>query len=157
MYALEYDQLIKSIVNELSDNPRFIQTKRIKQHGNLSIFEHSLFVARTSCLISSKLNLDVDYRIMIRGALLHDYFLYDWHDINKDYSFHAFSHPHTALQNANEDFDLNKREKNIILRHMFPITPIPPMYKESWVVCIADKCCAIDETIPVLNILPKKL
>lgn len=30
---------------------------------------------------------------------------------------------------------------------MFPLTPIPPAYKEAWIVCIADKICAIEETL----------
>ncbi len=82
---------------------------------------------------------------MIRGALLHDYFLYDWHEKAKWHKWHGFRHPYTAWKNAKAEFQLNRRETNIILRHMFPLTPVPPTCRESWLVCIADKICAMEE------------
>lgn len=45
-------------------------------------------------------------RDLIRGALLHDYFLYDWHDGEKERRILGFTHPMTALRNADRDFDL---------------------------------------------------
>jgi uncharacterized protein len=98
----------------------------------------------------------VDYATLIRGALLHDYFLYDWHERNNEHRLHAFSHPRKAMQNACEDFELTSKEKNIILRHMFPLTPIPPYYLESWIVCVADKYCALKETLRIDDIQLKK-
>lgn len=59
---------------------------------------------------------------------------------------HGFTHPGTALRNAAQDFDLNLVERNIIARHMFPLVPIPPRYRESVVVCLADKFCSLNET-----------
>ena len=44
--------------------------------------------------------MNVDKRSLIRGALLHDYFLYDWHDKNKPAKFHGFTHPKIAFENA---------------------------------------------------------
>ena len=83
----------------------------------------------------------------MRGALLHDYFLYDWHNKEQSPGLHGFKHPYIALKNAEEDYDLNDIEKNIILRHMFPLVPIPPRCKEAWIVCVADKYCALGETV----------
>lgn len=37
-------------------------------------------------------------------------------------------------------------ERNIISRHMFPLTVVPPMCREAWLVCLADKYCAVKET-----------
>jgi uncharacterized protein len=99
----------------------------------------------------------VDYASLIKGALLHDYFLYDWHDRSNGYRLHAFSHARKALQNACEDFELTPKEKNIILRHMFPLTPIPPYYLESWIICVADKFCALKETLQINDIQLKKM
>lgn len=84
---------------------------------------------------------------LIKGALLHDYFLYDWHNKEQSPGLHGFKHPYIALKNAEEDYDLNDIEKNIILRHMFPLVPIPPRCKEAWIVCVADKYCALGETV----------
>ena len=80
-------------------------------------------------------------------ALLHDYFLYDWHKADPSHRLHGFYHPGTALRNARQDFALTPREENIIHRHMFPLTPMPPATREAWIVCLADKYCAAAETV----------
>jgi uncharacterized protein len=143
----EYEPIIENVMKQLCENSRFPQTANYKQHGSLSVYEHSIDVARMSCWLANKLHFNVDYESLIRGALLHDYFLYDWHVRSQEHRLHAFSHPRKALQNACEDFELTPREKNIILRHMFPLTPIPPYYLESWIVCAADTFCALKETL----------
>lgn len=35
----------------------------------------------------------------------------------------------------------------MILSHMFPLMPILPKYKESWILFLADKICATKETV----------
>lgn len=91
---------------------------------------------------------------LLRGALLHDYFLYDWHDPDPSHRLHGFRHPFFALARAEEDFELTPRERNIIVRHMFPLVPVPPTCREAWIVCLADKWCALCET--VAGRLPRK-
>ena len=44
-------------------------------------------------------------------------------------------------------FFLNKRERDVIIKHMFPFTPFPPRYLESWIVCAMDKICSLEETL----------
>lgn len=124
---------------------RFAQTKDFMQHGHTSVYTHCISVAYTSCLIAARLNLKVDVPKLVRGALLHDYFLYDWHNSNS-LLLHGFTHSKRALQNACEDFKLSPLERNIISRHMFPLTPIPPLHIEGWIVNIADKYCFLRET-----------
>ena len=93
------------------------------------------------------LRIRTDQRALVRGALLHDYFLYDWHKADPSHRLHGFYHPGTALRNARQDFALTPREENIIHRHMFPLTPMPPATREAWIVCLADKYCAAAETV----------
>jgi uncharacterized protein len=80
----------------------------------------------------------------VRGALLHDYFLYDWHDHAPD-RWHGFTHPRRALENASRDFALNGIERDLIAHHMFPFVPAPPRHREGWVVTLADKYCTLRE------------
>jgi uncharacterized protein len=89
--------------------------------------------------------LRLDYRSAARGGLLHDYFLYDWH--HAPYKLHGFKHPNRALKNAQNDFDLNKIEIDIIKKHMWPLTVTPPRYLESLIVGMVDKGCTISEVI----------
>lgn len=146
--GIEHEPLIWKILNEIRESSRFKNSKQFIQHGKTSVYMHSVSVAYMSCYIAEKYNLSVDYYSLITGALLHDYFLYDWHDKEDGHKRpHGFYHPSVALANAERDFEINSRTKNIIKRHMFPLTPIPPVCLEGWVVCIADKICSTKETI----------
>lgn len=35
----------------------------------------------------------------------------------------------------------------MIKKHMFPLNPAPPRFKETAVLCLADKYCALRETV----------
>ncbi|MDF1495499.1 HD domain-containing protein [Caproiciproducens sp. CPB-2] len=121
------------------------------QHANVSCLEHSISVAYYSYWLCRKLNLNVDCRSIIRGALLHDFFLYDWHVTKNPKGLHGFKHPLTALENAEEHFSLNDCEKEIIVRHMWPLTLTPPKCREALIVSLSDKFCSI---IEILRIYP---
>ena len=142
-----YRLLIEHEIKHLEEHARFLETKNYTQHGGITVYEHCINVAFMSCKIADKYHLDVNYLSLIRGALLHDYFLYDWHEKLLRNQIHGFTHPKTALQEALKDFTLSKREENMILHHMFPLTPCPPKYREGWLLCLADKICATRETI----------
>lgn len=120
------------------------EEKLFIQHRLSNTFSHSLNVANTSVRIAKCLNMKVDTRALVRGALLHDYFLYDCHSENNKHN-HIRTHAKTALANANRDFNIGPIEKDIIARHMFPINIKLPRYKESFIVSVADKICAIRE------------
>ncbi len=123
-----------------------IQKKAI-QHGNVSIYEHSLGVACLSIYLASWFGIEVDKKSLVRGALLHDYFLYDWHYHDKNHRLHGFRHARRALHNASNEFFLNPIEQDIIVKHMFPLNIKPPRYRESMIVCIADKICTVMEVV----------
>lgn len=73
-------------------------------------------------------------------GMLHDLFLYDWRKPRPDgKKLHAFHHPRTALDNASKIFDLNEKEQDIILKHMWPLTVVLPKYKESYIITLTDK------------------
>ena len=121
--------------------------KQCLQHGKRTVFEHSLAVALMCLTINEFLHLKLNERRLIRGALLHDYFLYDRHVKDKSHRLHGFRHPYFALENARKEYELDPVLEDMIVKHMFPLIPVPPKYKESWVLCIADKICASKETI----------
>lgn len=52
-----------------------------------------------------------------------------------------------AYHNAKKYFDLNEIEKDIILKHMFPLTITLPRYKETFLVLIVDKIVSSKEFI----------
>lgn len=144
---MENIKKLEEIIKFLSENTRFLETKNFIQHGDTTVYAHVIAVAKKSIEVAEKYNLNVDMDSMIRGALLHDYFLYDWHDGKRERCIHGFTHPMKAYRNAKSELKLNKIEKDIIIKHMFPLTPLPPRYLESWVVTYSDKYVSLVETL----------
>ena len=132
---------------EITESKEYKRTKELRQHGSVTVFEHSLNVASVSLSISKKLHIKVDEESMVKIALLHDYFLYDWHDKNHP-RMHGFRHGTFAADNANRDFGLTKKEYKAIKSHMFPLTLLRvPTSREAFILTLADKYCAAKESI----------
>jgi len=132
-------------VDILAKSTRINESKNYIQHGKTSVYEHSLNVTKMSCAIARFTGWHVDVSSLVRGALLHDYFLYDWHIPALEHKWHGFRHPAFAYANASRDCKLTYIESDIIRHHMFPLTIKPPRTREGLIVCIADKICAIQE------------
>lgn len=141
-----------SIIRELLLNETVQEMKNYRQHYNTSTYKHCLYVAYISYTICKKLGLD--YKSAARAGMLHDLFLYDWRNSKKDLNlehYHAFIHPKIALSNASKLFYLNKKEKDIIVKHMWPITIKLPKYPESFIVTFVDKYSALYESFIFYN------
>ena len=115
-----------AFVAEVSAQGRVAQMRTFVQHGSVSTYAHVVRVAHTSWRWARALKLRVSEPELVRAALLHDYYLYDWH--HTDNKGHAVNHPVIAARNAAEDFDLTPKERNIIEAHMWPL---PPTRRES--------------------------
>ncbi len=135
----EFFEITKYLIN----NPTVLQMKNYRQHYDTNCYDHCIEVAYWSYRFCKKHNLD--YVSMARAAILHDLFLYDWrHSKAMLKGWHAFRHPQIALENALNICDLNEKEKDIILKHMWPVTFFQfPKYKESFIITIADKLSAL--------------
>lgn len=133
-------------IKDIAEHPVVKQMKRYPHHGNTSCYKHCLRVAYQNYVLCRKLRLDA--RSAARAGMLHDLFLYDWHTHARETGdhFHGFTHPRTALRNAREHFLLSKEEEEVILRHMWPLTPLPPMSGAGIAVVYADKLCSLTET-----------
>ena len=111
----------QDIIYPLITNDTVQQMKNFKQHYETTCFEHCYTAAYHCYCICKKLNLD--YKSATRAAMLHDLFLYDWRKRQPDRKgLHAFTHGKTACENASKLFDLNDKEKDIIEKHMWPVT-----------------------------------
>lgn len=154
---LKQKSLHREIMRAAADIVRsknFNLTKHHIQHGSMTVNNHCMNVAKYSLAISRKLErlgIRCQRAELIRGALLHDYFLYDWHtpDHIKPHKLHGFFHPGVALRNAKKEYKLTAREEDIIKKHMWPLTVVPPMCREAWIVTAADKWCSLLETLHV--------
>ena len=136
-----------SIVKDIMENETVLKMKNFRQHYDTSTYEHCFHVSYLNYKICKKLGLD--YKSAARAGMLHDLFLYDWRRSRKELNldgYHAFIHPKIALKNASAIFDLNKKEKDIIVKHMWPLTLPLPRYPESFIITLADKYSALYES-----------
>lgn len=142
------DDEYNSIVKEILYNEEFLKLRNFFHH-NSSIYEHAKVVSYIAYRTCKYLNLD--YVSAARGGLLHDFFLYDWRshdepDLRRD-KYHGIEHPKIALRNSIKNFQVNEVERDIILKHMWPLTIVPPRYQESYVVTVVDKYVSSREFI----------
>ena len=135
-YEFVKDLLDSEVVNEM---------KKFRHHYSTTCFQHCLSVSYYNYLICKKFGLNS--KESARAGLLHDLFLYDWREVEKKQGEkpHGFRHPVIALDNAKQHFDIDKREEDIIVKHMWPLTLKLPKYAESYVIVAVDKYVAMCE------------
>ncbi len=114
-----------------------------KQHMHVSRLQHSVNVSYYSFLLCRKLGLNA--RAAARGGLLHDLFFYDWAESKGDRTVgHIKYHPCVALENAEKLTELTDMERDIIAKHMWPMSAMPK-YRETFIVSMVDKLSATIE------------
>lgn len=150
----EYDEEFYHIVKDIIELNEFQNTKNLKHHGN-GLYEHSLRTAYLAYKIAKKCG--ADEVCAARAGMLHDFFSFDWRsdeakERKKNYrgfqkikNMHGFMHPFEAYDNASKYFTLSDRERDAIIKHMFPLVPLIPLYRESWIVTFSDKIIATSE------------
>ncbi len=136
----EFEEIIKDIVS----NKTVQEMKKYRQHCDISCFEHCYRTAYYCYKICKFMHWD--YVSVARAAMLHDLFLYDWRVKSDRKGLHAFTHPKAAYENASKIFRLSEKEKDIIVKHMWPLTISLPKYKESYVLTLMDKYSATHES-----------
>lgn len=157
-FSDEEKEELYSYIKEIIESPIFLQMEEIIHHLE-SRKNHVIEVCCYSYLKSLKYK-KCNKRSVAIGSLLHDFFFYDWQkkgdfkfpdtDIKKNKVLpnnHGFSHHKIAYSNAIKYFPhlIDEIVKDIILKHMWPLTIYAPKYRESWIVCSADKSCSMKD------------
>ena len=138
------DKEFYDCVEDLLVTPEVLSLEQFTQQMSISRLQHVISVAYISFLACRKLGLD--YKAAARGAILHDLFYYDWREKDDNsHRLHGYRHPGFAVKNARKITILSKKEEDIIKRHMWPLTPTPPRFKEAFIVSMSDKYCATIE------------
>lgn len=137
--------LFAACLDGLENHPTVRAMKDIPQHAaGISCYDHSLFVAYVGFTLCRLCGLN--YRAAARGGLLHDLYLKHWEETDVGRVRRLYIHPKLALENARA-FGLSPLEEDIIVTHMWPLTPRLPRWRESYLVGLADKLCAITEMV----------
>jgi uncharacterized protein len=141
--AALFDEYAKDIL----ESEAFAKCKDIYSHGSISVYTHSIAVAKLafSMIEDSK---TIDKQCVVRAALLHDLYLYEWHVPGMRYLRHGWAHPAIAAKNARDLFGVSDHEGSCIKTHMWPWTLFkPPKSREAWIISLADKIVSIRETL----------
>jgi uncharacterized protein len=156
---MKNEQLLKEFLNLASPilkNPNFRQLGKYNHHGGISIRRHVLCVAFL-CYKKGRNMKNINLNELIKGALLHDYYLYDWHKRSSHKGLHGFNHPLIAKNNALRDFSLTPKEENMIRAHMWPLSFFTfPLSKEAWLLCHYDKIATIVDSKTIRKFRIKK-
>jgi len=146
-YKDKWQQEFYQEMKEILEDPIVLEMKHYPHHGMTNCYQHCVNVAYQNYIWCKFFKLDA--KSAARGGLLHDLFLYDWHEHAKETGnrFHGLTHPKVAYENARKHFELNKIEKDVILSHMWPVTFFHfPKTKEGFIITITDKYCGMMET-----------
>ena len=139
------DEEFMEIIKPLIENETVLEMKKYRQHYETTTFDHCLEASYYCYKICKKRKLD--YVSAAKAAMVHDLFLYDWRVKQPDRKgLHAFTHPRTSYENACKIMDLNDLQKDMILKHMWPLTLKLPRYRESYLLTLVDKYCALSES-----------
>ncbi len=131
------------IVSDLINTPEFKKLEDCTHHYGVSRYQHCINVAYYSYVLCKKLGLN--YTAAARAGLLHDLFYYDWQNSGLSMAKHALRHSSIALKNAEKLTSLSALERDIIKNHMWLCGKIWPKHRESYIVSLADKICAVWE------------
>ncbi len=146
------DEGFFDVVSDIYFSDEVQSLKQYEQHLEIDRLQHITTVAFLTYKICKKTGLD--YKAATRAAVMHDLVYYDWRDSKSGawHKGHGFKHPNYASLNAKELCpDLTEKEEEIIKRHMWPLTILPPKSKEGWAVTFADKYCATLEVLYSTN------
>lgn len=146
------DKEYMSYVEDLLQQPEVRQLREYNHHYYNNRLNHSIAVSYYSYLVAKQVNADA--RAVARAGLLHDLYFYHREEAKEILNGHSHnaSHPQIALKNAEHLTELSDIERDIIVSHMWGATRRRPKYKESYIVTLMDKYCAIsDLAIPLRN------
>lgn len=135
--------------SELCAMPEILEMRRFQAHRGTSVYDHSVGVMRVSLRMAARFHMrEARMRRLAVAAMLHDFYLYDYHGRRTLDGWHAWRHPAVALENASRLFELEPDVRNAIRAHMFPGTLFHvPRYSIGWVVSVSDKLCAVLELL----------
>ena len=146
--TVEEQKRLNQILNQYRTHEKIQEMRRYIQHGAITTYDHAERVTAMCFWLNRRLHLGADERALVLGAYLHDFYLYDWHDKEVRAKLHGYHHPVTSCENAVHYFHVDQRIQQMIRSHMWPLTITRmPGSREAWILCFADKCISISETL----------
>ncbi len=141
------DSCYYDCVSDIIERRQVQELKSIVHHVTTTRFQHCVNVSYYSYRVCSFLGLNA--RSAARAGLLHDLFYYDRREYNslkiKGQDSHSRRHSLEACANAAEITEITMLERDMIEKHMWPVTHRMPRYRETYIITFIDKYCAVLE------------
>ena len=138
---------LENLYQSFLKDEKILRMKDISMHRGSNCYIHSFKVAKKA--VKKSLNRkNVNLEVVVLGAILHDYYLYDWRKDRSKLKKHGKNHPVVAIENAMRDFSISEEVKKVIKSHMWPLNIKEyPKSKEAKIVSISDKAVTIGESL----------
>lgn len=145
--SLERKQELEDIYQSFLHDEKILKMKEISMHRGSNCYIHSFKVAKLAIKRALR-HKKGDLYVILVGAILHDYYLYDWRVERDKMKKHMSSHPYTAAKNAARDFNIPPKIMKVIQSHMWPVNIDEfPETKEARIISNADKAIYIKEIV----------
>ncbi|MBQ8981940.1 MAG: HD domain-containing protein [Eubacterium sp.] len=159
----EFIEKYIKLTSDLLQNELVQSMKKYRHHREVSTHFHSVYVSYSVMKMCQRLRVKNE-RDIVRAALLHDFYLYEWYT-EKHEEYHIYYHPKESVKNIEKHFaPLTPMQKNMVLSHMFPTSKVMPKYLGSWILTLCDKHCATADYfkisrrfIPVYNEINRRI
>ena len=147
MLTKEEKEKLERLYQSLAKDEKILRLKDIQMHRGSNCYIHSFKVAKVAVhrVMNHK---GYNLENVILGAILHDYYLYDWRVDHSKKKKHGRRHPLIAEENAKRDFNISPEVSEIIKCHMWPLTPhLFPKSKEAKLINYVDDVVATREAL----------
>ena len=143
----EQKDRLENLYQSFLKDEKILRMKDISMHRGSNCYIHCFKVAKRA--VNKSLNKkDINLEVVLLGAILHDYYLYDWRKDRSKLKKHGKNHPIIAIENAIRDFNISNDVQKVIKSHMWPINIKEyPNTKEAKVVSLSDKAVTICESL----------
>lgn len=145
--TIEEKNELEEIYQFFFNHEKIQEMKKVPMHRGSNTFFHSFKVAKLSIKRALR-HKHANLKTILIGAILHDYYLYDWREHHELKKKHGRRHPLIACDNAVRDFHISEEVQDIIKSHMWPLTPhLYPKTKEAKLVNRMDNHIATREAL----------
>ena len=133
-------------VADILDHPVFQSMDQYIQHGTTTCKCHCIQVSYLAYKLCKRFG--GNWRSAARAGLLHDLFYTTGTRTPGKQEIISMALPTRGQpwKMQKQYFELTDEEKDTILRHMWPLTPVPPSTRAGYAVTFADKMCCLEET-----------
>ncbi len=141
----EKKRQLEDIYQAFLHDDRILRMRDIFMHRGSNCYIHSFKVAKLAIKRALR-HSKGDLVTILVGAILHDYYLYDWRMDHSKKKEHIYKHPYVAAENAERDFSIHEPIKKVIQTHMWPFNIDDfPKTKEARIISLADKTIYLKE------------